>query len=589
MSRYVIGIDFGTLSARAVVADTADGHVLASAEQDYRHGVMSEFLYPSAGSPFRHEESAADTAVSSSVSAETTSPGFAPDPAAVRALRLPPDYALQDPADYLAALAAVIPEAVRSAGIDPASVEGIGIDFTASSPLPVSADGTPLCFLPRFAEEPHAYVKLWKHHGAQEEAEEMTETARRAGEPFLPYFGGRISCEYAFPKLLEIFRKVPAVYASMAHFVEAGDFIVHELTGRWTKGMGLTGFKYFYDPERGYPSDAFFAALDPALRHVVRDKIAFPVVPVGECAGHLTPEMAERLGLPPGIPVASAVCDALSGASAAGVTQPGQMLAVLGTSSCFMLLTDEAPVPVPGVFGTARDGMIPGLTCYETGQTAFGDIFGWFAGNCVPGAYEAAAAGRGLSVQQYLTELASALPPGANGLLALDWWNGNRSVLADASLSGLLVGLTLRTKPEEIYRALLEGCCFGIRVILESLSGTGGTKDRPLSRFAASGGISLRNPLLMQIASDVLRLPIHVIDSDQGSALGSAICAASAAGIYTDLREASAHMRAKDQGVHLPDPERARVYDALYKEYLTLHDHFGRGGNDVMKRLRGYR
>lgn len=549
MEKYVIGVDFGSLSGRAVLCRVRDGAEMAAAVCDYAHGVMTSQL--PCGTP------------------------------------LPPDWALQHPQDYLDALCTVIPQVVAKSGVDPADVIGIGTDFTASTVLPVLRDGTPLCFLPEFADEPHAYVKLWKHHGAQQLADRMTAVAQARGERWLADYGGRVSSEWSLPKLWEVLQEAPAVYEKMALWTEAADWIVWQLTGRPTFNACCAGYKAFYQDGR-YPDKAYFAALDPRLENVMAEKLPLPPSPVGTMAGRLTPQMAARLSLCPGTPVAVSHVDAHVGLAAAGIDGPGKMLLTVGTSSGHMVMT-KTRCRVPGICGAVEDGILPGFVGYEAGQCSVGDLFAWVVNQCCPPAYFEAARAQGISIHAYLTKLAARLAPGESGLILLDWWNGNRSVLADYSLSGMIVGLTLQTRCEEIYRAALEGVAFGTRMIVENYRAHGVAVDQ----IIANGGISRKNPLLMQIYADVLNMPISLSESAQGAALGSAIFAAAAAGEgaggYADVSQAARAMGKAQENAYLPVPENAAVYDRLYQEYCRLHDYFGRGENDVMKRLRSLR
>lgn len=547
MAKYVIGVDFGTLSGRAVLADAADGRVLAASVYEYPHGVM-----------------------------ETALPDGTP---------LPPNWALQHPQDYLDVLDHTIPQVMREAGVPKEDVVAIGTDFTSSTLLPVDGQGTPLCMKEAYAHHPHAYVKLWKHHGAQDEADRMTMVARAREEEWLSMCGGKVSSEGALPKLWQVLREAPEIYAAMDGWVEAGDFIVWQLCGRRTQNMCMAGFKSYYRDGAGFPSEDYFAALDERLRYAMKEKCDAPVLPVGARAGGLTEAMARRLGLLPGIAVSASMVDAHVGVLAGGLSRPGQMLGIIGTSACYMTLGDEEHM-VPGSSGVVRGGIVPGCYGYEAGQSCVGDMFGWMAERCAPASYQEEAKRRGISVHRYLTQLAQELAPGESGLIALDWWNGSRTPLMDSNLSGLLIGLTLQTKPEEIYRALIEAVAYGARMIVESDRAHG----VPVDEFYVTGGISQKNPMAMQIYADVLGLPVRVIDSAQGGALGSAIlgaaAAGSAAGGYDSLREAMAAMSSGCKAIYEPDAKRHAVYSRLYAEYCQLHDLFGRGGNDVMKRLR---
>lgn len=531
MGKYVIGLDYGTLSARALLAEVDTGHAVATAEFVYSHGVIN-----------------AD---------------------------LPEGWALQHPQDYLDALSSLIPRIMT--GISADDVIGLGLDCTACTAFPADENGEPLCFDPQWQTEPNAYAKLWKHHAAQRRADQITTIAAERKEPWLDSYGGKVSGEWGLPKLWELLDEAPGLYQAMHTWIEAGDWLVWQLTGQESRNLCAASFKHFYGQGKGYPTSAFYEAIDPRLKTVIDEKYTAPVIPAGQMAGRLTQNMARRLGLRPGPPVSAACVDAHAAVPAAGIAEPGEMLAIIGTSTCVMTLAKEAR-QVPGICGTAKDAILPGYYACEAGQSCVGDLLGWFCAHCVPKDYQEAAKGQG--IHQYLTSLAEHLRPGESGLLALDWWNGNRSILVDFDLSGLLLGMTLQTKPEEIYRALIEGTAFGLRVIVEHFRAHG----VPVEKLYATGGISQKNALAMQIYADVLNLPVRIVEAEQGAALGSAIYAAAAAGHYRDLQSAIRAMAAPVSKAYTPIPEHVKIYDALYLEYKRLHDFFARDG--VMKRLK---
>jgi L-ribulokinase len=542
---YVVGADFGTLSARAVVVDADDGAELGSAVHEFEHGVMERTL-------------------------------------AATGAELPPQWALQDPADYVEALKAAVPAALRAAGVAPDEVVGIATDFTASSPMPVLADGTPLCQVPGFGDRPHAYVKLWKHHAAQRQADRINALAEERGEPWLGRYGGRISSEWEFAKALQVLEEDPEAYERMDRWVEAADWIVWRLCGRETRNTCTAGYKAIHQ-DGAYPSEDYLRGLEERFVDFVAAKLAGPLSPLGARAGGLTPEAARWTGLPEGITVAVGNVDAHVTAPAARAIEPGQMLMIMGTSTCHVMNAEQL-AEVPGMCGVVRDGIVPGLFGYEAGQTGVGDVFGWFVEQAVPPRYHEEARAGGLDLHAYLSQLAGEQEVGAHGLVALDWNNGNRSVLVDHELSGLIVGLTLATRAEDIYRALIEATAFGTRVILDAFAGAG----LPVRELFAAGGL-IKNPVIMQIYADVTRMPLHLIGSEQGPALGSAMHAAVAAGVHPDIRAAAAAMGKVSRDAYVPDEARADAYDSLYEHYVRLHDHFGRGGDDVMHRLRDVR
>ncbi|HUQ55236.1 ribulokinase [Lentzea sp.] len=541
----VVGVDFGTLSGRAVVVRVRDGAELGTAVHDYRHGVVDQVL-PATGRP------------------------------------LPPEWALQVPSDYLDVLRTAVPQAVEAAGISADQVIGVGTDFTACTMVPVTADGTPLCELPEFAENPHAYIKLWRHHAAQPQADRINELARKRKEPWLARYGGLISSEWEFAKGLQVLEEAPEVYAAMDHWVEAADWIIWQLTGTYTRNACTAGYKGIHQ-DGAYPDQDFLAELNPEFAGFVATKLDHPLSALGGKAGELTAEAAAWTGLPQGIAVAVGNVDAHVTAPAAQAVEPGQMVAIMGTSTCHVMSGDVLR-DVPGMCGVVDGGIVPGLWGYEAGQSGVGDIFAWFLRNQVPPVYHEQAAERGITVHELLSELAARQEVGEHGLVALDWHSGNRSVLVDHELSGVVVGQTLATRAEDVYRALIEATAFGTRVIVDAFVDAG----VPVTELVIAGGL-LKNPLLMQIYADVVNLPLSVIGSAQGPALGSAMHAAVAAGSYSDIREAAAAMGSVRRNAFTPIPENVEAYQRLFLDYLELHDYFGRGANDVMHRLRGYR
>ena len=539
MERYTIGVDFGTLSARAVLVNVRSGETAAEREMAYPHGVITELPK---GKP------------------------------------LWGGWPLQDPADYLAALEWMIPALLRDGGYP--EVVGIGCDFTSCTILPVQKDGTPLCQLEAYRENPHAWVKLWKHHAAQPQAERLEALARKEAPGLMERYGGRVSAQWMLPKIWEILEDAPEIYQDAGMFLEAGDWIVLQLTGELRRNACAAGFKGFWDARQGYPAPEFLAKLDGRLEHLVRDKLPGETAAPWEKAGTLTPQWAARLGLQPGIAVAAGIIDAHAGVLGSGITGAGTMLLILGTSSCHILLSPEEK-HVPGICGSCRDGILPGLYAYEAGQPCVGDMLDWFIRNNVPARYTAEAAARNIGLHQLLSEQAGRLRPGESGLLALDWWNGQRTPLVNNRLSGLMLGMTLRTTPPEQYRALVESTAYGTRWIVETFEHAG----METGELAACGGIAQKNPFLMQVYADVLQRPVSVPASGQCAALGAAILAASAAGVYPGPAEAAHHMAAKNGTVYQPDPAWREAYDQLYQEYKELSLWFAQGGNDVMKRL----
>ncbi len=552
MSRYAIGVDFGSESGRAILVDVADGTQLATAVWPYSNGVIDERL------PIEKD------------------------------VPLQPDWALQDPEDYLRVFRETVPAVLRQAGVDGKDVIGLGIDFTACTMMPTLADGTPLALLPELRTNPHAWVKLWKHHAAQPEADRINETAARTGQAWLPKYGGKISSEWFFSKALQILDEAPDVYARADRLIEAADWVIWRLTGVETRNATTAGYKALWSKGEGFPDRAYFEALDPRLADVVDSKMSRVISSTGDRAGGLTAEAAAWTGLPVGTAVAVANVDAHVSVPAATVTEPGRMVMIMGTSTCHMVLGEEEHL-VPGICGYVEDGIILGYFGYEAGQSCVGDHFAWFTEHAVPESYQVEARKRGLDIHVLLQEQAGLLAPGESGLLALDWWNGNRSVLVDAELGGLLVGATLATTAPEMYRALIEATAYGTRVIMEALE----TNGVPVNEVIACGGLADKSPLIMQIYADVTGRPFKLSGSDQTPALGSAMFGAVAAGAdaggYATIQDAARTMARLKDLVYEPNPEATAVYDVLFREYVRLHDYFGRGENNVMKTLRGLR
>ncbi len=540
MKKYVIGIDYGTLSARALLLDLTNGEETAVYEYVYRRPLLTAEDFD----------------------------GTAPEASA----------ALQDPQDYLDALRVTIRGVLKESGVNAADIVGIGIDVTSSTVLPVDINGEPLCLQPEFQNEPQAYVKLWKHHGAQYEADAITALAESQNMPWLPLYGNKVSSEWFFPKLYEVFRKAPKLYDAMFRYVEIADWLVWKLTGQETHSACMAGYKSLWKGK--YPEKSFWEALDPGFADVIGTKVSEEVQPTGTKAGELTQAGAELTGLLPGTAVAVPIIDAHAALPAAGIVDDGKLMMIIGTSTCHIVMNREEK-EVRGICGSVMDGVAPGYAAYEAGQTCVGDGLSWFIQNCVPESYTVEAREAGISIFDYLNEKAANIRSGENRVLVLDWWNGNRSPLADFDLSGLILGLTLKTKPEEIYRAMIEATAFGTKMIVDLYTDSG----VEIRELYASGGIPRKNPFFMQIYADVLGKEITIAKSRQAGSLGSAIFAAVSSGYFASLPEAAAVLAEKCTEVYVPNPENTEKYAKAYAEYVELCRYFGQGGNDVMKRL----
>jgi len=546
--KYSIGVDFGTLSGRAVLVDVSTGEETATSVKEYTHGVMSDYL---------------------------------PD----KVTKLGHDWALQHPKDWLEVFGETIPKVLKESGVSPDDVIGVGVDFTACTVLPSDSKGVPLCLKDEYKSNPHAWPKLWKHHAAQEEANKINLIAKERGEKFVDRYGGKQSSEWEIAKIWQVLNEAPEIYEAMDRWVEASDWVTWQLTGVEKRQICTAGYKGIWHKQDGYPSKDFFKALDPRLENYVEEKLSKDLYPLGSKAGEITEQAALLTGLKNGTAVCVGNVDAHVSIPAVGITEPGKMLMIIGTSTCDILLGTEEKI-VPGMCGVVEDGAMPGFFAYESGQSCVGDHFDWFVKNCVPFSYMEEACKREINIHKLLREKASALKVGESGLVALDWWNGNRSVLVDVDLTGLIIGLTLQSKPEEIYRTLIEATAYGKRIIIETFRESG----VPINELYACGGIASKDDFMMQIYADVTNMEIRIGASSQTPALGAAMFAAVAAGKerggYESISEAAKVMGKVKEKLFKPIPENVEVYNQLYKQYKILHDYFGRGQNNVMKILK---
>ncbi len=524
-SHVVLGLDFGTESVRALLVDVS-GNERGSAVVPFAHGQITQCL-----------------------------------PNSER--KLPANYALQHPIDWIDAAAKAISSAKRSAKLDSKDIVGIGVDFTSCTMLPTKADGTPLCLLGEFADEPLAWPKLWKHHGAQKQTDRINAVARDRNESFLSRYGGTIGLEWFFPKVLETLECAPKVYQATDVWLEAGDWFVWQLVGGSAEALPRStcqaGYKGMWNAAEGYPSDAYLKAVHPKLANIVQQKMPGRLIPPGKVAGGLIAAMAKRFGLREDTPVSAAIIDAHAGVPGAGAASPGTLVMVMGTSSCHMLNSTEDR-NVPGVAGVVKDGILPGFYGYETGQAAVGDAFDWL---------------RKLTGAEDLKRLsadAAEIPPGADGVLCVDWFNGCRTPLMDGKLRGAFAGLALHHRPAHLYRSLLEASALGLRWIVELLR-EGGV---PVKKFIATGGLPHHNPLVVQVYADVLGESILVHPSKHGPALGAAILGALAAGQFSSPAAAIRSMSVPKPGsaaLYKPNRESRKVYNSLYADYRRLGDY----------------
>ena len=543
-------IDFGTLSARALLLNIETGEELLISEYAYPNGAMEKEL-PSGK-------------------------------------KLGIDWALQNPQDYIEAFINTVKEILQKSSVCPDDIVGLGIDFTSCTILPAKKDGTPMCNIEKYKDEPHAYVKLWKHHAAQYCADILNQTAEAMGEGWLKLYGGKISSEWLVPKAMQIAKEAPEIYDNCDRILEAGDWLIWQLCGKEARSACNAGYKALWQHSTGYPSKEFFKALDARMENIVEEKLSTDVKSLGSCAGYLTEEMAKACGLNKGLPIAVEIIDAHASVPACKIDKPGKMLMIMGTSTCHMLLSDKE-MGVPGTCGIVKDGILPGYYGYEAGQSCVGDHFSWFVDNCLPASYTEDARAQGKNIHVYLREKAENLKVGESGLIALDWWNGVRSVLMNFNLSGLILGMTLQTRPEEIYRALIEATAYGTRKIIEAFE-KGGV---PVDELYAAGGIAAKDPMTMQIYADVCNKEIKISGSNQSGALGSAILGAVAAGSeisrFKNIGEAVLKLGKLKDTKYSPIKENAEVYEKLYGEYTILHDYFGDVKNNMMHRLKKIR
>lgn len=548
MNRYSLGIDYGSSSCRAIVVNLEDGSEVAEAVYHYRAGV---------GGVITRDE----------------------DPALAR----------QDPADYIAGLEHTVREVIAAAmrtvpGFVPAEIASVGFATTGSTPLPVDADGTSLALLPEFADRLAAKAWLWKDHTSHAEAAKITETAWRMRPDYIRAYGGTYSSEWFWAKIWHCSIEDPEIFEAAHSWVELCDYLVGALTGTAAphllrRSATAAGHKAFYSEAwGGLPDEEFLAALDPKLA-ALRARLYDKAHPTTEIAGYVTAHWAERTGLEVGTPVSVGHFDAHA-AGVAGGAREGTFVKVMGTSTCDVTvipaMADGSIPDIPGMCGVVADAIIPGMLSVEAGQSAVGDIFNWFAGEFLG----SAGATADLSA---LGEPAAALRAGEHGLLALDWLNGNRSVLVDQRLTGMILGLTLHTEAHHVLRALVEATAFGARRILETVEAGGSS----ISRVVAAGGLPTHAPWMIQVYADVFGREIVATSSSQGSALGAALVAAVAAGEFSSVEDAQDRLINYRESTFVPDPADAAVYERVYREFTAVHDAFAKQGllGPVMKNV----
>ncbi len=526
--KYTIGIDYGTLSCRALVMDAETGKTLGGSECGYT-------VY--------------DTALPTGE-------------------KLPDRAALADPKEYLQALEKVVHGAVQEAGIDPKDVVGIALDTTSMSLVSCDENGVPLCMYDKWQREPLSYIRMWKSYTATSEAEEIGRAAKENNMPFLAACGGNPSSEGGYPKLLETLRKNPALYDEIKVALDLNEWFMWVLTGKLSRSINTMGMKNYCGDGKTLPPDEFFKLVDEKFADV-NDKMQGEMLPWGTKAGELIPKMAEKLGLPAGIAVGCGILDGHAPMMALGLKESGDAMMTIGTSGVLCVISDHHEV-IDGICGQSKDGLIPGFYGYDFAQSGVGDMFGWFVDNCVPGRYERMAAEKGVSVHQLLSEMSFPQPVGQSGLVAVDWWNGSRSIVVDQTLTGVITGMKLSTKPEDIYRALVEAAAFGMRAMRDALR----DKGVEVKNICVCGGIAAKNPLLLQCYADILGSELKLSTLPNSAAAGAAIAAASAAGVYPSLYAAMDALSSREFKIVKPDMQRHRQYEALYEKYKQLRKYF---------------
>lgn len=542
--KYAIGLDFGTLAAKAVLVDIAEKREVAVSTVAYQDEVIDSTL------PYGEE-------------------------------RLPGDYALQNPSDYIDALYGLLTEVWRKGRIRPEQVIGIGVAFASCTLIPLDDKNRPLCMDSNFSTNPHSWPKCRKHHAAQAQAERISRVAKERKEDFLQYCGDKVSSEWMIPKILEILDQAPEIYQATKTFIEAGDWIVYLLTGRIIRSTSMASLKAFWSEEKGYPDQDFFTALDPRLADI-ESKLQGTLGLPGTWAGGLLKKVANEVGLPEGIGVSAAVVSDYAALPAVGLRDPGTTLMIMGTSICHITVSDRKR-SMSGTSGVTMGNFMEHRYTYETGQAAVGDIYNWFIYSGVMYYYANEMHDRNVNVFRVLDEKMAKIRPGSSGLLALDWWNGERAELLNGGLSGLIVGLTLGTKLEEIYRAIVESTAYGARRSLENIA----QKGVAVGEIYACGNLAKNSKEVMQIFADVLGKPIHVtrlaVSCAYGAAMYGAMAAGRAAAGWNTVAEMMDHMVRRDYIIYEPDPAYRGIYDELYTQYCSLYDFFGREQNTMQK------
>lgn len=545
MSCYTIGVDFGNNSGRAVLVDVSTGEVVKSATYDYYYGIMSKNF--------------------------------------IDGMPLPNKFALAHPQDFLDVLSNVVREVISEISLS--DIIGIGIDCSSCSMLPVTSDGTPLCFLNEFKNNPHAYVKLTMHTSAIKEAKKLTSTALNRNEKFISIINNSISPEMMLSKILETYNEAPEVYNAAAHFVEVADWLVWRLTGNNIHNSYSAAYKSFWTKEDGYPSKDYFKAIDEGFENVIADKLSATIKPAGTLAGTITRQGSRLCGLNSGTAVSVASPDLLSCVPAVKMYSSNKMIAVMGKSTIFMVLADKSPT-IKGLSGPSTDSVFENTISYKGKQECVGETYSWFLNNYIPPEYLENAKKEGRNTHSYMAQQMMKLKPGENGILALNWLRGNKSVLENPNLSALFVGLTPDSKTEHLYRAIIEGMAFDTRRIIDVFEAA----SIEIDTFFGVGTIAERNAFIMQLYADILKTPIKVAGSPLAPAIGSAIFASVAAGVanggYKTIADASKVMGTLKPTTYYPILENSNIYDKMYEQYVKLYNMFSSREDNIMTNLK---
>lgn len=545
MAEYIIGMEFSTLSAKAILVDAEQGEIRAISMCGYHDAII-----------------------------DTVIPGTTQV--------LPEGYALQNPENYIRSMEILLGDVWRKANVRAEDIKAIGISITACTMVTLDAQMKPLCMHRHFRDNPHSWIKLWKHQGAKAESERINRIAALRGEAFIRNYGGSSTNEWMFAKIYETLNQAPEIYDAAYRFMEMGDYMVYLLTGNIVKSSCLAGYKAFWDKREGYPSKDYFSAVDLRLKNVIEEKIGNdPLRSMESCAGNLCAEWAKRTGLTQNVRVAVAGMDAHQSVPAAGIDSEGAMVMTIDSAICHMVVNREKH-ECPGICGAIEDGILTGYYGYEAGKMSAGDIFDWFVENLVPYTLVQRAIDENTSIYKLMDRMALEIPAGGTGLLTLNWWSGNRSIVFDRDLSGAILGMTLKTKPAEIYRALMEGFAYGARETIDTMRKSG----IQIHSYYVTGIVAQRSPILLQILADVLGKEVWLTSTEHTSAMGAAIYASVASGCHPDVAQAVAHMTRPPKRCFQPDAKNHRIYNQIYAYYLKLYDYFRTDPNLLMRNIK---